>query len=790
MVDLLRRSLLFVLLLSITTASFAGCGQNDVGGGDDLGGRDGAAETDSGDAGPDSADGAPGTDASEEGELHGEDLEATCDVTDDCPSFPQSEAVCIDDGECRWRCENGFQNADDSIEPNGCECDDSGTEVCDQKDNDCDGMVDEHVDKMTDLMNCGGCGNMCEVPNAAAACVEGSCGVGSCDEGWADCDGDAMNGCEADTTGDVDHCGGCGQTCTTTNTTSVECREASCHIEGCEEGWKSCDGDPSTGCEQDVADSLDHCGGCGETCSFPNAQADCEAGECQFVECKDGYHDLNDDRDDGCEYACKKTSQTDAPDPQGEDENCDGIDGVLDRAVFVAPSADGGDDSNDGRSRDTPLETIQQGIQVAHNCSPTCIVLVAGGTYAESIALKSGIPIVGGYSATDWSRDPSSHVTVIEGQDRRTVLADALTSDTLLQGLTIEGASFNSGGQSTYAVWAKDLDSTKLALQNVEIRAGDGGAGMDGSDGPPGSGGGDAAPSSNTSGGAGGSSSCGAVGGAGGDGTETCTRVNGGDGEAGGDPVIDGDGGRGGNPDCGGCTDSGGDANPGIDGGAGSGGSGGTKATDTDGSFTGRGFWTGATAGAGGEGDNGTGGGGGGAGGVDEDPFHCGNETEAGGGGGGGGAGGCGATGGQPGRPGGGSFGVVAIDSTVLLFSSDIVRGDGGDGGAGGDGGDGGTGGAGSSGSSGVGEAGDGAAGGDGGAGGGGGGGAGGCGGPSIGIAEVGSTSVTTSNISVTGGTPGDGGTGGSGGLQGGSGSTADAGEAGCTGAHAEKQSY
>lgn len=52
------------------------------------------------------------------------------------------------------------------------------------------------VDLLTDPRNCGACGITCVVPHAEGACVDGVCGAGTCDVGFADCDGDALTGCE------------------------------------------------------------------------------------------------------------------------------------------------------------------------------------------------------------------------------------------------------------------------------------------------------------------------------------------------------------------------------------------------------------------------------------------------------------------------------------------------------------------------------------------------------------------------------------------------------------------
>lgn len=52
-------------------------------------------------------------------------------------------------------------------------------------------------DLSTDINNCGGCNKPCPTfPNAGAACVDSLCGMGACSPAFADCDLDAMNGCE------------------------------------------------------------------------------------------------------------------------------------------------------------------------------------------------------------------------------------------------------------------------------------------------------------------------------------------------------------------------------------------------------------------------------------------------------------------------------------------------------------------------------------------------------------------------------------------------------------------
>jgi len=79
--------------------------------------------------------------------------------------------------------------------------------VCDAKDDDCDGTVDEDVDLCTSTQNCGKCGGICNFAHATAQCVhtgssptcspvDTSCKLAACDPGYVDLDGSAATGCE------------------------------------------------------------------------------------------------------------------------------------------------------------------------------------------------------------------------------------------------------------------------------------------------------------------------------------------------------------------------------------------------------------------------------------------------------------------------------------------------------------------------------------------------------------------------------------------------------------------
>lgn len=72
----------------------------------------------------------------------------------------------------------------------------TGVETCDQRDNNCDDVVDEGFDLARDASNCGACGVVCSTLHArVSACAQGACNI-ECRPGYADLDGRSDTGCE------------------------------------------------------------------------------------------------------------------------------------------------------------------------------------------------------------------------------------------------------------------------------------------------------------------------------------------------------------------------------------------------------------------------------------------------------------------------------------------------------------------------------------------------------------------------------------------------------------------
>jgi hypothetical protein len=127
-------------------------------------------------------------------------------------------------------------------------------------------------DPNTDLNNCGGCGYVCSTNHVEGlACVNGQC-QGTCAAGWADCyAGLQYDGCETDLNNDVNNCGGCGNTCPTSANGAATCVGGTCGIQ-CVSGFTLCGG----ACVDEQTD-LNNCGACGHVC--PSTQY-CSVGSC------------------------------------------------------------------------------------------------------------------------------------------------------------------------------------------------------------------------------------------------------------------------------------------------------------------------------------------------------------------------------------------------------------------------------------------------------------------------------------------------------------------------------
>jgi hypothetical protein len=266
-------------------------------------------------------------------------------------------------GRCRLgACAPGFVDLD-GVPVNGCECQlsENGAEICDGKDNDCDGTVDEGFDLQADVNNCGACGQVCSYEHATPICARGTCRLGACLPGFVDLDRSPPNGCEyacAASNGGVEVCDGTDNDCDGDIDESDPRAGSRCYPEesvGCDAATGICAGQCAMGIyvclpgrltcqgarlpQPDECDGQDNdcdgaadedfdlqndprwCGGCGRLCQLPQAVNGCAGGTCVVRSCLAGWVDLDGAPANGCEYACV----ADGPEVcDGKDNDCDG----------------------------------------------------------------------------------------------------------------------------------------------------------------------------------------------------------------------------------------------------------------------------------------------------------------------------------------------------------------------------------------------------------------------------------------------------------------------------------
>jgi hypothetical protein len=105
-------------------------------------------------------------------------------------------------------------------------------------------------------------------------CGDDQCEDLDCDPGFGNCDGLTANGCERPLRTATD-CSACNRPCAPARATGT-CTQSGCEVDECDPGFADCNDNPSDGCEASLADAA-HCGSCDNVCEDG---AVCDNGTC------------------------------------------------------------------------------------------------------------------------------------------------------------------------------------------------------------------------------------------------------------------------------------------------------------------------------------------------------------------------------------------------------------------------------------------------------------------------------------------------------------------------------
>jgi hypothetical protein len=152
-----------------------------------------------------------------------------------CATASQCCSLACMGGTCVASCSNGMQDGNETGVDCGGSCGpcglgggcvsnldcvattqcSAGQCICAAGQTDCNSVAGDGCEANTsnDPSNCGGCNNVCVLPNATETCTMSQCGIGSCDAGYLNCDGLTPDGCETGTLFDNNNCGGCNVIC-------------------------------------------------------------------------------------------------------------------------------------------------------------------------------------------------------------------------------------------------------------------------------------------------------------------------------------------------------------------------------------------------------------------------------------------------------------------------------------------------------------------------------------------------------------------------------------------------
>jgi hypothetical protein len=331
-----------------------------------------------------------------------------------------------------------------------------------------------------------GCGTDCGPACSAAitenatsvlsvTCDSGTCAVGSCRAGLADCDGQVFNGCEADLAV-PSSCGSCQNICAAGTLCDTGTCAATCTF-------------PEVNCSgacRDLTSDLNACGGCGAVCVAQNAASTCANGQCQAV-CPPGYSSCAGCASQGAGPVCSSCGLGDCEPPPACNctetyaSYCVGCTSMCFDGFTMCGSKcvdEGSDPANCGACGNS----CAPGVCVAGQCTTLPAIQVATGPVNGLAVDSSNVYYTDSQDNTVWQVDKTTLAKIQLGSNQAKPLRIAVDGSYVYWTSNLGNAILRSpiGGSKVDVLYSTTGGPVGVAVDTANVYWSEPGAGMAG----------------------------------------------------------------------------------------------------------------------------------------------------------------------------------------------------------------------------------------------------------------------------------------------------------------------